>query len=318
MRDQIRHLKSAIEKLVNTTRGDEHSELLDAIFDVAEVAGIDAQRPMQSNNIQPRPKRLTENSPILMSPAHGEDITINATTGDFISKASSQASSHSSSLAPLAASSQRLTCGIWLDHLHYMRVSIPPDDIIPYLGPGSKTFAGILFWSMMDHSQKKCMRKHSEPTDLIRRGLGHSNVTEGWAITYIQAMIEARQEYKRTGSISAQYASAAEPDLGMVVQERINADYKARGIDPNRWLSTMGIEKRVRGMVGEDAFAVLETAARGGGEPALRYLLETIKCNLAETGICFGDGPRWSVDIVDGLFLDWVHRPSRVLFDGAG
>lgn len=102
-----------------------------------------------------------------------------------------------------------------------MRVSIPPDDILPYLGPGSKTFAGILFWSMMDHSQMKCRRKpqhpHNDAASLIRRALGHSQVTAGWAVTYVQAMVEARQEYKRTGSISRRYASFAEQDLGMIM-----------------------------------------------------------------------------------------------------
>lgn len=250
VRDQNLRLKSAIEKLIHATRGDEDPELLNTIFDVAEAAGVDAPRPVigaqcdddtttiattttATTAVRPRPDKHVSgngnNSRLLTSPVDGEeeeDITIDATTRDIVRKVGDhQASpSYSSLLAPpvfSASPPQRLTCGIWLDHLHYMRVSIPPDDILPYLGPGSKTFAGILFWSMMDHSQMKCPRKpqhpHNDAASLIRRALGHSQVTAGWAVTYVQAMVEARQEYKRTGSISRRYASFAEQDLGMIM-----------------------------------------------------------------------------------------------------
>ncbi|KAI0840137.1 hypothetical protein F5Y06DRAFT_249050 [Hypoxylon sp. FL0890] len=316
MRDQNRSLKSAIEKLVNTTRGDEHPELLNSIFDVAEAADINGHRLMQSPAVQPRRKHISGNSQSYTSPVDSEeDITVNATTGEYTCKTDNQASSGSSPSAPSLASLQRLRCGIWLDHQHYMRVSIPPDDILPHLGKGAKTFAGIIYWCMLDHSQNKCTREHTEITALIQRGLHHSTVTEGWAITYIQAMVEARQEYRMTGSISPQYASAAEPDLGAVVRDQIKAEYHARGKDPDQWLSAMGIEKRVKSVVDIDTFTTLESVARGEGEPFLRHLFEMTMCKLSETCICFGDGPRWSVDVVDRLFLDWVHATYGLLHD---
>ncbi|OTA92274.1 hypothetical protein M434DRAFT_396517 [Hypoxylon sp. CO27-5] len=314
IRDQNRRLKSAIEKLVNNTRGDEHPELLNSIFEVAEVAGINIHRATKSVPAQPKQKQVNGNHQILVSPVDSEeDITVSATTGDFIHNMDDQGSPGSSSSPTSLASLDRLRCGIWLDHQHYMRVSVPPDDILPYVGKGAKTFAGILFWSMMDHSQNKCTREHTEITTLIQRGLRHSKVIEGWAVTYIQAMVEARQEYRQTGSISPQYASAAEPDLGTVVREQIKAEYYARGKDPDQWLSAMGIEKRIRSIVDEATFAILEAVARGGGNPFLRNLFEMTKCKLSETCICFGDGPRWNVDVVDKLFLDWVHTTFGLL-----
>ncbi|KAI2778039.1 hypothetical protein F4815DRAFT_478533 [Daldinia loculata] len=318
IRNQNRRLKNAIEKLVNITRGDEHPELLNTIFDVAEAAGVDAKKPTQGIAVQPIPKdvNITRNKQFLTSTVDGEeDIIVKGTSRDIIKRASHKENSGfspSSSLASLPPP-QRLTCGIWLDHQHYMRVSIPPDDIIPYLGPGSKTFAGILFWSIMDHAQKKCTRSHTETTaSLIQRALDHSTATENWTITYIYAMVEARQEYRRTGSISAQYAPAAERDLPNLIRSRIDADYHARGIDPNQWLSAVGIEGRVKSMIGNDSFAILETAAKGEGSLSLQDSLEAMKCKLAETCVCFGDGPRWNVDVVDALFLDWIYKTSRL------
>ncbi|KAI0101132.1 hypothetical protein F4814DRAFT_106197 [Daldinia grandis] len=318
VRNQNRRLKNAIEKLVNITRGDEHPELLNTIFDVAEAAGIDAKKPdTQDIAVQRILKDVTKNKQALMSTSGDgeEDIVVRGVSRDVIQRASHKEDygfSFTSSLGSLP-SPQRLTCGIWLDHQHYMRVSIPPDDIIPYLGPGSKTFAGILFWSIMDHAQKKCTRSHTEATtSLIQRALDHSTATEGWTVTYIHAMVEARQEYRRTGSISAQYAPAAERDLPNLMRDRIDADYHARGIDPNQWLSAAGIEVRVKSMIGNDSFAILETAAKGEGNISLRDSLETMKCKLAENCVCFGDGPRWSVDVVDALFLDWIYKTSRL------
>ncbi|KAI1099400.1 hypothetical protein F4804DRAFT_84911 [Jackrogersella minutella] len=309
MQDQNLRVKTAIEKLVNVTRGNEHPELLNAIFEVAEAVGVNAQRPSQSGPPTLVPTHEIVNSEVSMPFVDGEDdIVINGTTRDFMPKTDSQESFRFDSTAVTSASPHRLKCGIWLDHQHYMRISVPPDDILPYLGPGANTLGGILFWSIMDHAEERCARKHTESAALIRRALLHSKVTEDWAVSYIQAMIEARQEFKSTGSISSQYASAAEPDWGMVMRDRINAEYKARGIDPDRWLSAKGIEKRVKSMVSDGVFALLETAARGEGDPALRCLFENIECTLKETGICFGDGPRWSVDLVDGLFLDWVQK----------
>lgn len=340
MRDQNQRLKSAIEKLINTTRGDEDPELLNTIFNVAEAAGIDAQRPAGLSDDDtaqsgPRPRHSKpvsggSNRSIFTSAdikdgeeGEGGNISIDVTTRDIVRKAGDGDHQTNSSYlnastltstptSPYTAATpppqqQRLACNIWLDHLHYMRVSIPPDDILPYVGSGSKTFAGILFWSAMDHTQMQCTRKqHSNNASLIRRALGHSQVTVDWAVSYILAMVEARQEYKRTGSISSEYASFAEQDLGMVVCDRISAEYLARGKNPDMWLSTLGIERRVRGMLGDEAFGLLDLAARGEGDAVLRGLFEDLKCSLHETGICFGDGPRWNVDVVDALFLDWV------------
>lgn len=275
---------------------------------MAEAAGVNVERLSQSDPVQPLPRHISENTHVRLYPVGGEDdVIISATTRDYIGKPSYRSNSDlGSSAAPSSPPPQRLTCGLWLDNLHYMRITVPPDDIVPYLGPGSTTFAGILFWSLMDHGQNKCPRKHTDTTILITKALGHSKVTEDWPVRYIEAMVEARLEYKRSGSISSRFASAAEPDLATVVCDRITADYHARGIDPDQWISVKGIERRVKRMAGDAAFAVLEAAAKGESDSVLRHLFEIIECKLHETCICFGDGPRWKVDTVDGIFLDWV------------
>ncbi|CAJ2504905.1 Uu.00g122990.m01.CDS01 [Anthostomella pinea] len=342
MREENERLKSAIEKLVSSMRGDEDPELLETICDVAEAAGIEAaHRPTtQSDMVQLRPRHVDPRSQgkvLMTAPRGDEDITITAATGEYTVRAadelpaattitdnadsplSSPSSSPPTTTTSTSTSPPLLTCGIWFDHLHYMRITIPPDDILPYLGAGAQTFAGVLFWSLMDLAQKGFVSDDAAAARtnavVVRRGLGHAEATAGWEVRHVRAMVESRQEYKRTGSISPRYAAVAEPDLGIAVRDAISAEYRGRGLDPDRFVSTLGVEKRVRGMVGGRTFAVLEAAARGGVDPALCRLFERdVKGRLYETAICFGDGPRWSVDIVDGIFLSWFHQSLGFTF----
>lgn len=284
--DQNRRLIEGVQKAVDAVHGDERQEILDAIANLANIAGLE-----------------TKDSPLQdTAPSSGdEDITIDVVTGDFTrnSKSSTETCTQVSNPTP-----QRLDCGIWLDPMHYRRVSLPPQDIIPYLGPGSKTFAGLLFWSVMDHSLNGCKHPHAEASTVIKTGLGHSTATQDVKVSFIRRMVEARLEFKKTGSISAEHAAAAENDLGEVLRNLVETDYRARGKDPDLWLSCVAIEQRVRSIAGNGAFLVLEKAARGEGEQELREALRRVKCRLSDTGVCFGDGPRWNVDVVDSIFLD--------------
>ena len=82
----------------------------------------------------------------------------------------------STNLLPNCTTTQyRLDCSVWLDPLHYLRVSLPPQDILPYLGPGAESFGGLLFWSVMEHSQSGCV---NHDTAIIKSSLGHSEATQ--------------------------------------------------------------------------------------------------------------------------------------------
>ncbi|KPM34373.1 hypothetical protein AK830_g12203 [Neonectria ditissima] len=299
-----RQLKDAIGKIINAARTKKYPELVETIFDAAEGAGIDFERPRQFDTNNSHSKFAASGPQIL--PEH---VEIGGSTA--VDHTNSGPAFPVVPALPLVAP-QQLSWGIWLDPLHYMRASLPPEDIIPYLGQGSKTFAGRLFWSVMEHSQIKCEREHSDRFTLIQRGLRHSKATQDLGSPFIQATVEARLEYKRIGSISPQYALAGEADLGVVLRDQIEKDYRSRGKDPSLWLSSLAIERRLRVMVGNVTFGLLEMAARGEGSPPLRDLMDRVKCALYETCDCFGDGPRWNVNVVDGLFLDWIAEASSL------
>ncbi|RSM18561.1 hypothetical protein CDV31_002697 [Fusarium ambrosium] len=284
--DQNRRLIEGVQKAVDAVQGDERQEILDAIANLATIAGV-----------SPKDSPLRDT----LTPSEDDDITIDVLASDFTCNTKSSTSTNTQLFNPAP---RRLDCGIWLDPLHYRRISLPPQDIIPYLGPGSKTFAGQLFWSVMDHSLNGCKHPHAEASAVVKTGLGHSKATQDVKVSFIRRMVEARLEFRKTGSISPEHASAAENDLGMVLCNLVETDYRARGKDPDLWLSCVAIAQRVKSIAGVPAFVLLERAAQDEGDDDLRDALSHVKCRLSDTGVCFGDGPRWNVDVVDSLFLD--------------
>ncbi|KAH7257900.1 hypothetical protein BKA59DRAFT_122104 [Fusarium tricinctum] len=277
-------LKKSIQKAINATHGDERPEMLNALRDLAEAAELDIPSTLAGEIISHKKDRLPE-KPIT-------EISSNMTGGAWEDVCLS--------LGPSPATQYRLDCGVWLDPLHYLRVSLPPQDILPYLGPGAESFAGILFWSVMEHSQSGCAR-HG-PEALIKTGLGHSTPTKSIAPSFIQTMAKARIEYKQTGAISQAHAVAAEDDLGLVLCKLVEADYRSQGKDPNQWLSCVAIEQRVKNKIGHSALSTLTEVALGHADVLFQHLLDEVQCKLYDTSVCFGDGPRWDVEIVDDLF----------------
>ncbi|KAL6853076.1 hypothetical protein ACO1O0_007629 [Amphichorda felina] len=295
--EENERLKEAIRKVLATSRAGARPELLDTIHDLADVAGIDTNEPKAGH--------------VVTEPING-GMNAQAVARGF-SQEYDQHSSPSYSTPDLTTAPRRICETILPNPFHYTRISLPPYDIMPYLGPGSTAFSGLIFWSLMDHCVAvECKATHSKPSLIIQRGLGHSKATRDINPLFIQAMVEARMEYKKTGSIGPKYAAAAERDLSVAVYNQVRDDYRARGKDAAQWLSCMAIEKRVRSLVGSEVFGLLERAAGGQGDSLLCELMDNLKCALYDSSICFGDGPRWNINVVDELFLDCIGTALRL------
>ncbi|CAH0038730.1 unnamed protein product [Clonostachys solani] len=299
-------LVQGIERLVGVATGEECPEVLAAINYLADAAGLDTKVPLRH---QQQAQTDSEKDGSSQPETAKEDVVFDlATRGTVQNRYQGIASPSTPS---------RLDCGMWVDPAHYMRVSLPPEDIMPYIGSGADTFAGRLFWSVMEHSQSGCTGRHVHPrlSDLMSKAVDHCKVTQEVNLSFVKAMAQARLEFKNTGSISPKYATAGEPDLGMVICERIKKDYLERGKNPDVWLPSVAIEEHLRRRIDDPTvFRLLEEAAKGEGDPTLRALLENIQCRLFDNTICFGDGPRWHVDVVDCLFLEWMERTSGSRF----
>ncbi|KAF5676546.1 hypothetical protein FHETE_2042 [Fusarium heterosporum] len=258
---QNKVLKRGIQRAMNAAHGDEPPDMLSALRDLAEAAELDI------------PATISHGS---MSQTRGSLVSSTTTTPDLIIPEAF--SGNSLLVGPSPTTHYRLDCSVWLDPLHYLRVSLPPQDILPYLGPGAESFAGLLFWSVMKHSQIGCAQHHRDTPTKI--GLGHSNATKGIKPSFIETMAKARIEYKETGSISQAHAVAAEDDLGLVLCNLVEEDYRSRGKDPDQWLSCVSIEQRIRRQFGQSAIDGLREVALGHADTYSQYLLDDAQCKL--------------------------------------
>ncbi|RGP74490.1 hypothetical protein FLONG3_6049 [Fusarium longipes] len=287
--DQNSRLLKGVQGLLSEVRGDERPELLDIIRDLATAADLSPPAtlsyttPEAANTLEIGPTSSFDTSITCVKPRKPVDLPMTL-----------------ESFPTTSATQYRLDCSVWLDPLHYLRVSLPPQDILPYLGPGANSFSGLIFWSVMEHSQSGC--SHHDTGSHIKTGLDHSAATRDIKPSFVQTMAKARIEYKKTGSITQEHAVAGEDDLGLVLCRLVEADYRSNGKDPNQWLSCVNIEKRIITAVGNYGLGLLKQAANGQTNSNLASLLEGVLCKLYDKAVCFGDGPRWNVEVVDQLF----------------
>lgn len=274
--------------MIASTRGDEGRELIESIVGLAEAADLDED----SERLALKPTQPRCPSPHLPS-----------STFTF-SQPRSFAPPFCSSPYPFQSPKT-----FWLDPLALNEPALPPRDIIPYLGHGSTRFAGLMLWSIMKHSQTHCSHPHPPPLEVIRRGLQHCSTTRELNPPFVLDMVEARVQYIRDGGLAARLTVAGEVDLGMVVHGRIMREYRERGEEVDgRWLTCVALEEGVRDMVGPRVFDILERGAAGDGGEFVNGLMEGFKCRLYESCVCFGDGPRWHVDVVQGLVRNLMEK----------
>ncbi|KAF5964829.1 hypothetical protein FBULB1_12568 [Fusarium bulbicola] len=286
--DQNARLKQGIQRLLDAAQGDERPEMLGIFRELAVAADLEA------------PPKVAMAGTRLSSTEASDSGTTTIDANSF----QSLFSDTPLPVNPSQSTQYRLECSMWLDPLHYLRVALPPQDILPYLGTGAKTFAGLLFWSVMEHYQTVCTQ-HNAKT-VIQKGLKHSKATQDIKPSFIETMAKARVEYKQTGSISQAHSVAAEKDLGLVLCNLIEAEYRSTGKDPDQWLSCIGIEKRLKKTMSDHLLESLRIAALGQESTGLHDLLENVKCRLYDSCVCFGDGPRWDVTIIDELFAPFI------------
>ncbi|CEI65607.1 hypothetical protein FVEN_g8864 [Fusarium venenatum] len=292
--DQNSRLRKGVKLLLDEAQGDERPEILSILRDLAVAADLNIPATLSCNKASESTNTLTD---IISESFVTFDKSLLPTN-------SIEMPVSWDSFPTISATQYRLDCSVWLDPLHYLRVSLPPQDLLPYLGTGAETFAGLLFWSVMEHSQSGC--SYHDAASIIETGLGHSTVTRDIKPTFIQTMARARIEYKKTGSISQEHAVAGEDDLGLVLCKLVEDDYRSKGKDPNQWLSCVAIERRIKRAIGGYRLNLLTLAANGQANSTLQSLLEGVLCKLYDSSVCFGDGPRWNIKVIDQLFAPLI------------
>ncbi|CAH0004478.1 unnamed protein product [Clonostachys byssicola] len=284
LKTKNRQLTRSIEKVLGCIQGDERSELLEAVSDMARTAGINTSPEVE-------PEREERNHFLSW---YINDLAVlgNEELNDEFILPDKPPKPHYN--------------GMRLDPFHYMSISLPPEDIVPYLSGGLNTFAGRLFWFMLEHSQGRCENDHEEPRQFHQRIVGHSQAMGGVSLSFAQKMVEARLQHRRTGCVAAEIAPAAELDLAMVICTKVQEDYERKGDNMAQWMSCQAVEEHIREILGEDAFTRLQVAFLENGHPFVKREVDKLYCKLYDTFVCFGDGPRWTVDTINELVFEWI------------
>uniref|UniRef100_A0A8H7K4R5 BZIP domain-containing protein n=1 Tax=Bionectria ochroleuca TaxID=29856 RepID=A0A8H7K4R5_BIOOC len=284
LKNKNHQLTRSIEKVLDCIQGDERSDLLDAVSDMARTAGI--------NSSHEGGQGLEEGDRLANWYTNDLAVGSNGGLNDEFMLPDKPPKLHYN--------------GMRLDPFHYMSISLPPEDIAPYLGAGSNTFASRLFWFMLEHSQGRCENNHEEPMQFHQRIVGHSQAMEGVSLSFAQTMVEARLQHRRTGFVAAEIASAAELDLSMVICTKVQEEYEKKGDNMTQWMSCQGVEEHIQEILGEDTFTRLQGAFLENGHPFVKKEVEKLYCKLYDTFVCFGDGPRWTIDTVNELVFEWI------------
>ncbi|KAI1818070.1 hypothetical protein GGS20DRAFT_388176 [Poronia punctata] len=227
--------------------------------------------------------------------------------------------------------SPRLDYGIWIDASRAVRVSEPPPLIAPFLGKGQNTFAGQVFWACADYLIALCRvvttprspcewfdrqpEKRPGPREAEQRVWSIIQHTPPIGnIKLALTLAEAHLEFREHGHIYGD-SPVSNGDTNTLLQRDLEEQYAALGMDMSAWISVRELETHVRQKLGGEAFARLERAIAAHNsktiDPTCQGLLSSsdvcqivrllIK-NLAESYVCFGDGPRWRVDSISALF----------------
>ncbi|KAI0378534.1 hypothetical protein F5Y04DRAFT_146624 [Hypomontagnella monticulosa] len=318
-RDETQKLRDAVGKIVRVLRRDDRPELIRAVQEAAEMAGL---------NTSTFTDRNSDDTSTMVSP-----LLSNIETSTLITRDRPNGSLVGSQVIP-ACTSVRTDCrlndqnatsfeirsdvgwmnprsdyGLWFDTYRFMRMDDPPLDIVPFLGKGGATFAGRLFWACGEHLLEMCQkaelyvsanpRAARKANERIWNMVQHSPPLHN--TRYIKALAEARREFRDRGYIEGNNP-AGEPDSAELLQEHVLADYESRGQELTGWLSPITVELELRKRLSHEGSRRFEQALQTwDSKPAenpLGEVLQSLIRSLAFTFVCFGNGPRWRADQV--------------------
>ncbi|KAI0205334.1 hypothetical protein F4808DRAFT_280908 [Astrocystis sublimbata] len=329
-------MKAAIADIVKAA-GDDHPELglHDAIRVAADVADVDAsvldKEKMKAVAVARAghgsfpPRRVLEKKPMssvngLRGALESNSVDTRQTSGRF---------------------SPRLDYGIWVDAGRATSVPTPPILLMPFLGAGRYTFAGQIWWACVDYMTSlfhHATSAHAPATWLsdishspspreaevrVWDLLQHSPALHNLSLA--QALAEAARSWRDVGWLSGDSPEVLHgdgwDDVSTLLGKKVEADYASRGDDLSAWMTIPELEGHMRCQLGAAAFERLERAAIAVAavnspdigievtafhNEEVKALTRLLMKNLAESYMCFGDGPRWKADHITSLFIEQI------------
>ncbi|KAH8652140.1 hypothetical protein BX600DRAFT_441047 [Xylariales sp. PMI_506] len=346
IRKENQELRDALKSIVQSIRPGDRDELVSVIAQAAQAAGVEIDSPKTTTTTIAASATTTtygqDSSSIEESFPAESELVSNDGGGSESSSLRHHRGSAPLSRPPATRAAQpwdsrnaafavprgsvasvnalmSFGFGAWMNPMRHMRITATPDGIIPYVGLKQYTLASRLFWAVLEHVTVPCRAHAHEVLDLeadmcrpcFRRMMGDCEPLRGLTPRFIVAIAESRLQYRRVGYMSGDYGGAADSDILTIMAAAARRDYAARGQDLNVWLSPHAVEGWFVATLGAGALRRLyDATVSPESSAAHRLYMATIEEMVAHY-VCFGDGPRWNVTVVNRVFTDWAHAATK-------
>lgn len=325
LKEDHERLKRLVVTIVDAARVDDLARLNAAIIDAGRATGLDITHLVDIDTRPTRSLARVKQSTISLDDARTPQTFPHPPEGPM------EVPPYDSQTGRM---SPRWGYGVWLDPDRFLKIFQPPIDIVPYLGAGKHTVAGHIVWACLDYAYAcllDAMRKHIATSSGIPPGQGsgsdhypHSLPPNSAAralfdhslrhskplhdVAYIAALLEARMEFRRMGYMRADNPGANAESREML-QRRVFEDFEKRGVRMDQWWSALDVQKYIGQKMEVCEFAAFQAALRCEQEAQIQ-LLRPLARTLAQSGVCFGDGPRWRADHVVMVVNAWARAVS--------
>jgi hypothetical protein len=281
LKDENLRLKNAIRKIRQSASRDRNlgPEFFDALSEAVTAAGL-------GDAGQSKPGRVSD-----QDASSAETAVVSRRDGQ-----------PSSSLNP----------PIWLNTDRLVRIYDAPADVMPYLGEGLFTFAGCLYWACTYYAVSiwKKIKKIPQPStsyqsklDRIFNHSKHLNDHE-----YLLAMAQARIEFRKKGFVDRLYEQdfATENATLTGYHNLVKREYEDRNETLQWWRKPQEVETYLRPLLTADENTQLQEIVEGRGSSEAFETFAPLFETLAQSFVCFGDGPRWNLIHVSMTVGAWL------------
>ncbi|KAH6686877.1 hypothetical protein F5X68DRAFT_208136 [Plectosphaerella plurivora] len=199
---------------------------------------------------------------------------------------------------------------------------------LPFLGAGAFTFAGRVFWNMVEKHETGVHGHESQQACRVRRkvlrDIGTVSSESESEDSQLQPSVAPLRDFMSRQGVDESLLRICGPAIASATGHRhqslrdiadIGTVNPRACVETSRtWLSPMCLERRLRNMVGDEVFAVMANPMLEGWDKSKGprtfqdppELIDGFIDKLSESVECLGNlGPHWDTVVFDSMFREW-------------
>jgi hypothetical protein len=195
----------------------------------------------------------------------------------------------------------------WFEPDRHLKLVGAPPDIVPFLGLHAYSVAGQIFWFAIAYiySAIKALVGPSPPPDAhVVASSVFGLALRNFSLPNLLAILHGRLLFRKQGWIAGDHDGRnADPTKAL-----FSSPLDTYGpLLTNTYRDASDVENHLREKLGSN-FATFEATLRGQQGVQQTSLMKGLMTVLARSAICFGDGPRWKLDLVGAIANRWMEE----------